>query len=150
MQPLRQVPSILVTLCLLLSTSVRGQQVTKINVEELGRLPAFSHAAVVGGLVFVSGTLGTEVGSLGLVPGGVGPQTTQTLRNIERILEEAGSSLDRVAKCTVYLTEMDDFATMNEAYIAVFGDQPPARATLGVAELALDAAVEIECIAAKR
>ncbi len=124
-------------------------QVPRINVDALGRLPAFSHATTIGDLVFVSGTLGTKPKSIELVDGGVGPQTTQIMDNVQVILEEAGSSMAQLAKCIVYLTDMNDFAAMNEAWLAAVGDAPPARATIGVNELALGAVVEIECIAAR-
>jgi 2-iminobutanoate/2-iminopropanoate deaminase len=119
----------------------------KVNVEGIARLPAFSHATVVGEQVFVAGTLGTAPGSLELVPGGVGAQTTQTLRNIEAILAASGGSLRDIAKVNVYLTDMDSFAEMNDAYVQVMGDDPPARITVGCAALAIGAAVEIDCVA---
>jgi 2-iminobutanoate/2-iminopropanoate deaminase len=123
-------------------------EVERINVDELGRLPAFSHATVASGqLVFIAGTLGTRPGAREVVPGGVGPQTQQALENIGRILAAAHTSPSEVLKCTVYLTDMTKFAEMNEVWIPFFGGQPPARATIGVSALALDAAVEIECIA---
>jgi 3-oxoadipate enol-lactonase len=118
----------------------------RINVAGLGRLPAFSHAGVAGDLIFVSGTLGTLEG-FALAPGGIGPQTTQTLRNIERILAEAGASFDDVVKVNVYVDDMAGFADMNKAYREFFTGEPPARITVGGAKLALDAAVEIDCIA---
>jgi len=87
----------------------------RIIVEELGRLPQFAHAGLTEELIFVSGTLGTG-DRLGLVEGGVGPQTTQALRNIGRILEASGASWDHVVKASVYLADMAEFAAMNEAY----------------------------------
>lgn len=125
-------------------------QPPRINTDELPRLEAFSHATRVGDLIFVAGTLGTVGQSFDLAPGGIGPQTTQALRNIETILEEAGSDLAHVAKCTVYITDMGSFNDMNAAYVAVFGSSPPARATIESPALALGAAVEIECIAQRR
>jgi 2-iminobutanoate/2-iminopropanoate deaminase len=123
-------------------------EVERVNVEELGRLPAFSHATVAAApLVFVAGTLGTVPGTRGVAEGGVGPQTKQALENIDRILAAAGSSRRDVLKCTVYLTDMTKFAEMNDVWIPFFGDGVPARATIGVAALALGALVEIECIA---
>lgn len=125
-----------------------GAEVERINVEELGRLPAFSHATIASGqLVFVAGTLGTRPRSTELVPGGVGAQTRQALDNIARILAAAGSTPGEVLSCTVYLVDMATFAEMNEAWIPFFGGKPPARATIGVQALALGAAVEIECVA---
>ena len=123
----------------------------KVVVDDVGRLPFFSHAAVVGDLVFVSGTLGTVGTGAQLAEGGAGPQTRKTLENIRAILRGAGADLEHVVKVSVYLTDMDDFASMNEAYAAFFPpeDGPPARITLQVAGLALGAAVEIECTAVK-
>ncbi|MBW2281101.1 MAG: RidA family protein [Deltaproteobacteria bacterium] len=121
----------------------------KLNVEALGRLPAFCHAVVAGDFIHVSGTLGTRAGSFELVEGGTGPQTELTLRNIELILAEAGAALDDVVKVNVYLADMQTFRDMNEAYISVMGSDPPARITVGGADLALGAAVEIDCIAYK-
>ena len=118
----------------------------RIVVDGLGRLPQFSHAGLTEHLVFVSGTLGVGDG-LALVDGGVGPETTQTLRNIGRILEAAGGSWDDVVKASVYLADMADFAAMNEAYGAFFTGAPPARITVGDVGLALGARVEIECVA---
>ena len=119
----------------------------RVVVSGLGRLPVFSHASIAGGLVFVSGTLGTEGRGFELVPGGAGPETTQTLRNIEAILAEAGCTMRDVVKVSVYVAEMADFPAMNEAYAPFFGDEPPARITVGGAQLALGARVEIECVA---
>lgn len=121
----------------------------KVNVDGLARLPAFCHAVVAGDFVYVSGTLGVKPNSMDLVQGGTGPETTQTLRNIETVLKECGASLDDVVKVDVFLEDMGMFAEMNEAYLAVMGSNPPARITVGRAELALGAAVEIDCIAYK-
>lgn len=118
----------------------------RVNVEGLGRLPAFSHASVSGDLIFVSGTLGTVGDSFDLADG-LAAQTTQTLQNIERILSACGASRRDVLKVNVFLTDMTRFAEMNEAYIAFFGDAPPARTTAGVSALALGAMVEIEAVA---
>ncbi|MGD9039127.1 MAG: RidA family protein [Desulfobacteraceae bacterium] len=121
----------------------------KLNVDGLARLPAFCHAVVAGDFIYVSGTLGVKPNSMDLVEGGTGRETTQTLRNIEVILKSCGASLDDVVKVDVFLKDMGTFAEMNEAYLAVMGSDPPARITVGRAELALGAAVEIDCIAYK-
>ena len=134
----------------LVSLSHASAQPPRINTDDLPRLEAFSHATRVGDLIFVAGTLGTTGQSFDLAPGGIGPQTTQALKNIGTILEAAGSDLAHVAKCTVYITDMDAFNDMNAAYVAVFGDSPPARATIESPTLALGASVEIECIAQRR
>lgn len=118
-----------------------------INVTGVARLPVFSHAVVAGDTIYVSGSLGTSPDTMELVPGGTGPETTQTLANIRAILEAAGSSLEDVVKMNVYLSDMATSNEMNEAYLKVFGEAPPARITVGGVDLALGAAVEIDCIA---
>lgn len=119
----------------------------KINVEGVGRLPVFSHAAIAGDLIFVSGMLGTLPGGFDLAPGGTAGQTRQALENIRAILAGAGARLEDVAKVNVYLTDMTTFAEMNRAYLPFFPGEPPARITVGCAALALGAAVEMDCIA---
>lgn len=124
-------------------------QAKKVTVSGLARLPAFCHAVIAGDFIYVSGTLGTKPGSMELVAGGTGPETTQTLRHIEHILQECGASLADLVKVNVFLADMQTFAAMNEAYLAIMGDDPPARITVGRAELALGAAVEIDAVAYK-
>ena len=119
----------------------------KVVVEGLARVPSFSHAVIAGDFVHVAGSLGTVGDSTDLVEGGVGPETTQTIRNIERILEATGLGLSQVVKMNVYLSNMADFQVMNEAYMAAIGDSPPARITVGGVDLALGGAVEIDCVA---
>lgn len=123
-----------------------AHRVERIVVDGLGRLPQFSHAARIGDTLHVSGTLGTTEGLT--LADGIGPQTTQTLTNIGRILDAAGVTWDGVAKVNVYLHDMADFAGMNEAYGAFFDATPPARITVGGADLALGGLVEIDCVAA--
>jgi 2-iminobutanoate/2-iminopropanoate deaminase len=121
----------------------------KVNVEALGRLPAFSHAVIAGDFIYVSGTLGTRPGGLDLVEGGTREQTTQTLRNMETILQECGASLADLVKVNVFLSDMRTFPEMNAAYLEIIGSDPPARITVGRVELALGAAVEIDAVAYK-
>lgn len=144
------IPSLVLVGACLAALSPAAAQPPRINSNELPRLEAFSHATRVGDLIFVAGTLGTIGQSFDLAPGGVGAETTQALRNIETILEEAGSDLAHLAKCTVYLTDMANFQQMNAAWVAVLGDSPPARTTIESPTLALGASVEIECIAQRR
>ncbi len=119
----------------------------KVAVDGLGKLPAFCHASVAGDFVYVSGTLGTKQGSFELVDGGTGPETTQTLRNIEMILKGCGAGLEHLIKVNVFLTDMTTFREMNESYLEVIGSDPPARITVGCSALALGAAVEIDAVA---
>lgn len=120
-----------------------------VYVEGMARLPAFCHAVVAGDFIYVSGTLASKPGALELIEGGTGPQTTQTLRNIETILQACGATLADVIKVNVFLADISTFAEMNAAYIAIMGSDPPARITVGRADLALGAAVEIDCVAYK-
>ena len=121
----------------------------RVNVDGLARLPAFSHAVVAGDFIYVSGTLGTKLHTMELVAGGAGPETTQALRHIETILQACGAVLDDLVKVNVFLADMATFSDMNTAYLAVVGADPPARITVGRADLALGGAVEIDCIAYK-
>jgi 2-iminobutanoate/2-iminopropanoate deaminase len=106
----------------------------------------YSQAIAAGGFVFVSGQLGLKPGD-SAISGGIGEQTEQVFANLKAILEEAGTGLDRLVKTTVFLQHLDDFQTMNEVYAKHVGDQPPARATVEVAQLPSGALVEIEAIA---
>jgi reactive intermediate/imine deaminase len=123
--------------------------IRKINVPELGKLKAFSHASRAGGFIYVSGTLGTRAGSFELVPGGAKAETRQTLLNIQAILRGAGAELADVVKVNVFVTDMAKFGEMNEAYLEFFPSDPPARITVGCSALALGAFVEIDCVAYK-
>jgi 2-iminobutanoate/2-iminopropanoate deaminase len=107
----------------------------------------FSQAAKGNGFVFTSGALPLVPQTGELVDGGIREQTTQTLLNLKKVVEAAGSSLQRVVLITVYLTSMDDFAAMNEIYSQHFAVNFPARATVGIASLAKGAKVEMQAIA---
>jgi len=99
-----------------------------------------------GDWLIVSGQVGVEDGTLA---DGVSAQTAQAVRNVAAQLATQGASLTDVAKTLCFLTDMGDFATFNEAYIAGFGDHRPARSTVGVAALPIGAVVEIEAWAYK-
>lgn len=100
-----------------------------------------------GDWIIVSGQLGLVDGAI--VAGGVGAQTTQAVVNLKAQLASVGAEITDVAKTLCFLTDMDTFATFNEAYIAGFGDHRPARSTVGVAALPVGGAVEIEAWAYK-
>jgi 2-iminobutanoate/2-iminopropanoate deaminase len=95
-----------------------------------------------GDWLICSGQIGTVDGVL--VGGGVADQLTQALVNLASLLESEGSSLDAVAKTTVFLVDMGEYAAMNEAYAAAFGDHLPARSAVAVTALPMSAAIEIE------
>jgi 2-iminobutanoate/2-iminopropanoate deaminase len=107
----------------------------------------YSQAIRANGFVFVSGQLSLRPGEKDLLAGDITAQTEQVFRNLGAILEEAGTSLDRLVKTTVFLQNLDDFAGMNEVYAANVGTTPPARSTVEVAKLPSGALVEIEAIA---
>ena len=114
------------------------------GTEDLG-LP-FSSAVRVDNTLYLSGAIGIIPGTMDLAEGGIQGETRQTLDNIRQTLETFGSSLDKVVKCTVFLADMAEWGAMNEVYRTYF-ENPPARSALGASGLALDARVEIECIA---
>jgi 2-iminobutanoate/2-iminopropanoate deaminase len=107
----------------------------------------YSQAIKANGFVFVAGQLGFEPGQTEVVGPGIKAQTEQTIDNLEAILTEAGSSLDRIVKTTVFLASLGDFQGMNEVYAGRIGDTPPARSTIEVGALPSGALVEIEAIA---
>jgi reactive intermediate/imine deaminase len=122
-----------------------------INLVEPWPYP-FSSAVKSGNLIFLSGQIGTEVvdGAPALVSGGFDAEARQTLENIKAVVEGAGSSMDRVVKCTVMLADMADWPRFNEIYTEYFPGPKPARAAFGANGLALGARVEVDCIAMSR
>ena len=107
----------------------------------------YSQAIKANGFVFVSGQLAVKPDLGDVVGDSIGQQTEQVFDNLAAILEEAGSSLDRIVKTTVFLADLDDFAGMNEVYARRIGSSPPARATVEVSRLPSGALVEIEAVA---
>jgi 2-iminobutanoate/2-iminopropanoate deaminase len=107
----------------------------------------YSQAIKANGLVFVSGQLALKPDHAEIVGDSIGAQTEQIFDNLQAILEEAGSGLDRIVKTTVFLVDLDDFGGMNEGYARRVGDRPPARATVEISKLPSGAKVEIEAIA---
>lgn len=107
----------------------------------------YSQAIKAAGLVFVSGQVGVLPESGRLIEGGIDEQTIQALRNIEVVLKAAGSRLNNVVKTTVYMTDLSNFAAMNEVYAQYFANNKPARATIEVSRLPGSALIEIEAVA---
>ena len=106
----------------------------------------YSQAVRHGELLFVSGTLGMDPKTGELAGAGIETQAVQTLENLKAIVEAAGMGLQNVLKSTVFLRDMNDFATFNEIYARYFPSEPPARETVQVARLPRDAAIEISVI----
>lgn len=112
-----------------------------------GAIGPYSQAVVAGNMVFVSGQLPIDPASGLFAEGGVKEQTRQSLTNAKHILEAAGIDLSHVVKTTVYLSDMADFAAMNEVYAVFFSEPYPARSAVAVKTLPKNALVEVECIA---
>lgn len=106
----------------------------------------YTAAVRLNNTLFLSGALGIVPGTRSLAEGGIQPETRQTLENITKTLENSGSSIDNVVKCTVLLADVAEWGAMNEVYTTFF-DNKPARTAVGVGGLPLNARVEIECIA---
>lgn len=109
----------------------------------------YSQAIKVGNLVFASGQVPIVPATGEFVEGGIKEQTRQSLTNAQNILKEAGTDLAHVVKTTVFLSDMDNFAAMNEVYAEFFSQPFPARSAVAVKTLPKNALVEVECIAVK-
>lgn len=107
----------------------------------------YNQAVAFGNLVFTAGQIPLDKQG-NMVPGGIKEQTEQVIANLTAVLGEAGSSLDKVIKATVYMKDLNDFAGMNEVYGKHFKNETaPARSTLQVARIPKDSLVEIEVVA---
>ncbi len=107
----------------------------------------YEQALKLDGWVFTSGQIPLDPQSGAMVDGGIGAQTRQVLENLRRVLEAAGTPMNRVVKATVYMTNLADFQKMNEVYAEYFHQDKPVRSTVGVASLPRGALVEIDLIA---
>jgi 2-iminobutanoate/2-iminopropanoate deaminase len=106
----------------------------------------FSEAVRVGDVLYLAGQIGTDTSGK-LVAGGLQMEARQALNNIKATLEKNGSGLDRVVKCTVFLADIRDYNDFNEIYLSYFRARKPARSAMAASGLALNARVEIECMA---
>ena len=106
----------------------------------------FSEMVEAGRLMFLSGQIGSAADGK-LVSGGIKAEARQTLANIAAVLERHGLTMDRIVKVTVMMADMAEWSAMNEEYVAAFGTHLPARSAFGASGLAMNARVEIECIA---
>lgn len=107
----------------------------------------YSQAVKCNGFVFVSGQIPINPATGELLAGTAGEKTKLVMENIGRILEEAGTSFDKVVKTTIYLTDLNEFDEVNKIYGEFFSSHKPARATVQVARLPKDVSVEIDAIA---
>lgn len=106
----------------------------------------YSQAIQTDNLLFISGQLAIDPSTSQLIEGSMAQQTAQILNNIRAIAEASGADLSQVVKTTIFLQDLGDFAEVNEAYGRFFDDTPPARSTVQVAALPLNARIEIEAI----
>lgn len=111
-----------------------------------GAIGPYSQGVRAGDLVFVSGQVALDPATGQLVAGGIAEQTRRVLRNLQAILEAGGSSLEKVVRATVYLTDLGEFQAMNAVYAEFFPTEKPARVTVEVSRLPKDALVEIDAI----
>jgi 2-iminobutanoate/2-iminopropanoate deaminase len=118
--------------------------VTKNAPDPIG---PYSQAVQAGGFIFVSGQVGKNPATGNVVNDTIQNETKQVMQNIKNILETGGSSLDKVVKTTIFLTNMDDFSKVNEIYGSFFKGEFPARETVQVSRLPLNVNVEISVIA---
>ena len=107
----------------------------------------YSQAIKAAGIVFVSGQVAIDPATGNVISGGIAEQTERVLKNLQAILQAAGTGFEKVVKTTVYLKNMSEFAAMNEVYGKFWKAAPPARATVEVARLPKDVLVEIDVIA---
>ena len=114
-----------------------------------GAIGPYSQAIEVNGMLFISGQIPINPATGNIVEGGIYEQTEQVMKNLEGILTEAGYTFDNVVKSTCLLSDMANFAAMNEVYGKRFTQNPPARAGFAVRTLPKEVLVEIEMIAAK-
>ncbi|MBF0715705.1 Rid family detoxifying hydrolase [Gemelliphila palaticanis] len=125
--------------------------IQKINTEKAPKaVGPYVQANKVGNLIFCSGQLGINPETGKIVEGGVLEETKQIFKNIEAVLEEAGSSMNHIVKALVLLKDIKDFAEVNKIYAENFKDVLPARSAFQVAALPLNAEIEIEVIAIEK
>ncbi len=126
--------------------AVAGPDAPVRKVVAGGLSPAYSRAVAYGELVFVAGVIGVKPGTRE-VPADLEAEIRQTLENLKASVEAAGSRLERVLKCTVYLTDAAQFEVLNRVYLTYFPKEPPARSTMVVKAMVIAGArLEIDCV----
>jgi 2-iminobutanoate/2-iminopropanoate deaminase len=143
--------SAVLTIAILIATSAysaEGQEHKAVNLSAERGLP-FSDGIVAGNTLYIAGQEGNDPSGK-LASGGIGPETTAALDNIQRIVKAAGFEMRDIVSVTVYLADIHDFPEMNKIYKGVLPDPKPARATVQVAALVNNARIEISAIAVKQ
>lgn len=118
-----------------------------VSASKASGVGPYSQAVKGGGFVFVSGQLALDPVTRQIIEGDARQQTERALENVAAILKAAGSRMDKVVRCGVFLRNMGDFESMNDVYGKIFGPHPPARTTIEAARLPKDSLVEIDAIA---
>jgi len=108
----------------------------------------YSHAVRAGELLFCSGQIPLDPATGEIVDGGAAEQARRCLENLTAVCRAAGTTLERAVRMTIYMTDLGAFGDVNEVYGSFFGEEPPARVTVGVAQLPRGAAVEIDAVVA--
>ena len=148
MKTFHQVLYLLLTGVLVSCTSQETTPIFHASHEVKKQNAPFSDAVEVGNLLFLAGQVGMDHTSRTLVTGGIQAETQQAIENIKVVLEHHQSSLDNVVKCTVILSDINDFSAFNQVYTQYFPNKP-ARTTFAASRLAVGAKIEIDVIAVK-
>ena len=138
-----------VSACVLIFTACREHPQVIVTDSAPKAIGPYSQAVRTGNTLYLSGQLAIDPATGEIVKGGIEAETHQALQNLNAVLEAAGYSLENVVSCQVFLADMDDFTAMNKVYAGYFPRQPPARATVEVAELPRDARIEISAVAVR-
>ncbi len=125
-----------------------SEEIRAVHTDDApGAIGPYNQAVACGDLLFCSGQIALDPKTMELVEGGVAEQAEQVLKNLRAVVEAGGSNMDRILRCTIFLTDMADFATVNEIYGRHFSGAKPSRACVAVRELPKSGLVEIDCIA---
>ena len=150
-KPMRKITALLVSALAAFSVSANAAEPEFLNSGKVldGQFP-FSEAVKVGDTLYLSGQVGLVPATQKLAEGGIKAESHQTMQNIKTVLEANGYGMDNLVKCTAFLADMDEWPVFNEVYKSYLTEgKYPARSAFGANGLALDARVEVECIAAK-
>jgi 2-iminobutanoate/2-iminopropanoate deaminase len=130
-----------------LAPALAAAQAPQFLTSDAKSIAPFSPAVKVGNMLYLAGQLGTDANNK-LAEGGISPETKQALTNIKNLLEANGSDMNHVVKCTVFMADMKEWPAMNDVYRTMFtAGKFPARSAFGTTGLALNARLEIECMA---
>ena len=147
---IRLIPSACTVLAVILiasSPDIQGAEIARFNDGPFADMGyPFSESARAGDLLFLAGQIGEDADGK-LVPGGIQAEAEQMMLNIEAALARRGLSMEHVVKCTVFLADIDEWGAFNEVYKKHFSPPYPARSAMGASGLAVNARVEMECIA---